>query len=148
MRGKDGLASFLPRTRPRRVIRFWRDEKPSPGSVESSRNLLVIEIARRDLIPRGTQMTFMRMIAISAVAASIGLPASAGVMATATYTDSQISPGVYEYDLTLDNTGTTTIGTFWFSWIPGAGFMSATPTNITSPSNWSDIPTNGNKSIQ
>jgi hypothetical protein len=44
-----------------------------------------------------------------------------GIDGTATYTDTLVSPGMYQYDLTLTNTGTTTVGTFWFSWIPGAG---------------------------
>ncbi len=68
--------------------------------------------------------------------------------ASATFTDSQVSPGVYQYDLTLDNTGTTSIGTFWFSWIPGEGFMTATPTNIVNPSGWTDSVTNSGESIQ
>jgi hypothetical protein len=68
--------------------------------------------------------------------------------ATATFTDSLISPGDYQYDLTLNNTGTTTIGTFWFSWIPGAGFMSVSPTNVESPTGWSDVLTNSSSAIQ
>jgi hypothetical protein len=88
------------------------------------------------------------MVAFLAAAASFAATAHAGILATATYTDSTVSPGVYQYDLTLDNTGTTTIGTFWFSWIPGAGFLTATPTSIISPTGWSDIPTNANQAIQ
>ena len=63
--------------------------------------------------------------------------------ATAMFTDTQVSPGVYQYDLTLNDTGTTTIGTFWFAWIPGDGFMTVTPTAIQSPSGWTEIITNG-----
>jgi hypothetical protein len=75
-------------------------------------------------------------------AASPGLFAS-GIDATATFTDSLVSPGVYQYDLTLNNTGTTTIGTFWFSWIPGADFMPVSPTSIVSPTGWGDTVTTG-----
>lgn len=67
---------------------------------------------------------------------------------TATFTVTTVSPGVFQYDLSLTDTGTTDIGTFWFSWIPGAGFMSAMPTNVTSPSGWSDILTNSGAAIQ
>jgi hypothetical protein len=74
--------------------------------------------------------------------------ANAGILATATFTDTQPVPGTYEYDITLNNTGTTTIGTFWFAWIPGAGFMSAVPTNVQSPAGWSEILTNAGKAIQ
>jgi len=72
----------------------------------------------------------------------------AGIIATATFTDTQPSPGVFQYDITLNNTGTTTIGTFWFSWIPGAGFLSSAPNSILSPTGWSDVVTNGNAAIQ
>jgi len=66
---------------------------------------------------------------------------ASGIDATATFTDSLISPGEYQYNLTLDNTGTTTIGTFWFSWIPGSDFMPVSPTSIVSPTGWSEIVT-------
>jgi hypothetical protein len=68
--------------------------------------------------------------------------------ASATFTMTTVSPGVFQYDITLNDTGTTTIGTFWFSWIPGAGFMPAAPTDVVSPSGWSDILTNGSSAIQ
>jgi len=81
------------------------------------------------------------------LAASVAIRAD-GLDATATYTNMQVSPGVFQYDLTLNNTGTTTIGTFWFSWIPGAGFMGVSPTNVMSPAGWTDTLTNAGASIQ
>ena len=72
----------------------------------------------------------------------------ASLLATATFTDTEVSPGVFEYDITLNNTGTTDIGTFWFSWVPGLGFMTAAPTNLQSPAGWSAAITNGGASIQ
>jgi len=68
--------------------------------------------------------------------------------ATATFTTSTVSPGVYQYDFTLADTGTTDVGTFWFSWIPGFGFMSASPTNVESPSGWTDQITNSGGAIR
>jgi hypothetical protein len=56
--------------------------------------------------------------------------------ATATFTDTPGSPGVFDYDLTLNNTGTTGIGTFWFAWIPGDNFMTVAPTDVQSPAGW------------
>jgi hypothetical protein len=74
---------------------------------------------------------------------------SAGTLdASATFTDTVVSPGVYQYDITLNNTGTTTIGTFWFSWVPGFAFMSTAPTDIIDPSGWTDMTTNGGAAIQ
>ncbi|MGA3011798.1 MAG: PEP-CTERM sorting domain-containing protein [Terracidiphilus sp.] len=89
-----------------------------------------------------------KLVLLAAVASLAATAHATGISATATYTYSMVSPGVYDYSVTLDNTGTTTIGTFWFSWIPGAGFLSATPTNIDSPAGWTDKTTNSGAAIQ
>jgi len=73
---------------------------------------------------------------------------ASGLSASATYSYDEISPGVYDYSITLTNTGTTTIGTLWFSWIPGAGFLSETPTNVDSPAGWTDTITNSGASVR
>lgn len=69
-------------------------------------------------------------------------------MATATYTATQATPGVYTYALTLNNTGTTNIGTFWFSWVPGAGFLTPVPSAYTSPAGWTYTATNAGAGIR
>jgi hypothetical protein len=58
--------------------------------------------------------------------------------ATATFVDTQTSPGVYQYTITLTDTGTTPIGTFWFAWddVPDQDFMSQIPTNVGAPAGW------------
>jgi hypothetical protein len=89
-----------------------------------------------------------RKLSLLVLVAAFAVTAHANILATATYTDTQVSPGVFDYNITLNNTGTTTIGTFWFSWVPGAGFMSVTPTDITSPTGWTDKTTNGGAAIQ
>ena len=75
---------------------------------------------------------------------SVSLLAAAGLhaneIAVATYTDSQVSPGVFQYNFTLTDTGTTNIGTFWLAWIPGNGFFSAMPTSIVS-AGWNPLTT-------
>jgi hypothetical protein len=80
------------------------------------------------------------------IAASANLHATIAGIAGFTFTQPVL--GTYEYTLTLTNTGTTTIGTFWLGWIPGAGFMPDAPTNVQSPSGWSPTLTNGNAAIQ
>jgi len=57
-------------------------------------------------------------------------------MATATISTNQTS-APFNYSLTLHNTGTTNIGSFWLGWIPGEDFLPTTPTNILKPSGWS-----------
>jgi hypothetical protein len=96
---------------------------------------------------RAKYSTKLLLLLVVFLAASVSIRAN-GLDATATYTDMMVSPGVFQYDLTLTNTGTTTIGTFWFSWIPGAGFMGVTPTNVMSPAGWTPIITNSGASIQ
>jgi hypothetical protein len=41
----------------------------------------------------------------------------------------------YRYTIVLKDTGTTPIGTFWFSWVPGKGFLPGPPT-FTSSAQW------------
>jgi hypothetical protein len=96
---------------------------------------------------RAKYSTKLLLLLVVFLTASVSIRAN-GLDATATYTDMMVSPGVFQYDLTLTNTGTTTIGTFWFSWIPGTGFMGVTPTNVMSPAGWAAMITNSGASIQ
>jgi hypothetical protein len=64
-------------------------------------------------------------------------------MAAATYTFSQVSPTTWNYELTVTDTGTTPIGTFWFSWLPGQGFMNTAPISAAAPTGWVAQTTNG-----
>ncbi len=73
---------------------------------------------------------------------------AAGISATATLTDTQTASGAYNYTVNLNNTGTTTIGTFWFAWIPGAGFLPTVPTNISSPAGWNEVSTDAGHALQ
>ena len=81
------------------------------------------------------------MLTLVCFAAS--LPLAASEMAAATYTFNQVSPTTWNYDLTVTDTGTTPIGTFWFSWLPGEGFMNTAPISATAPTGWSAMTTNG-----
>ena len=41
--------------------------------------------------------------------------------------------GLYDYTITLNNTSTTPIGTFWYAWVPGGFFLPSTPASVTAP---------------
>ena len=85
---------------------------------------------------------------VAALLALLPATANAGLSASATMTATQISGG-YHYAITLDNNGSTTVGTFWFAWVPGANFMSAVPTNAQAPSGWkANLISGGGNSIQ
>jgi hypothetical protein len=64
-------------------------------------------------------------------------------LATESLVAQKIKTGDYKYSITLKDTGTTTIGTFWFSWIPGEDFMPVKPLSVTDPTGWTDNITNG-----
>lgn len=84
-------------------------------------------------------MKFLHLkIALAAATATMfAVPASASLMATAAIHATSLDSGEYQYDVQLNNVGTTTIGTFWFAWEPGFNYLSATPSNIVSPTGWS-----------
>jgi uncharacterized protein (TIGR03437 family) len=63
--------------------------------------------------------------------------------ASATISATQLNSTTWQYDLVLDDVGTTNLGTFWFAWVPGEDFMPTAPTNITSPASWTASVTGG-----
>lgn len=48
----------------------------------------------------------------------------------------------YTYSLSLTNTSTdgSTVGTFWFAWIPGQSYLASNPITVSSPTGWEDGP--------
>ena len=76
--------------------------------------------------------TSLGTVSLSACAVS----AHANLMATATISTNQTS-APFNYHITLHNSGTTNIGTFWFAWVPGKDFLPTAPTSIIKPVGWS-----------
>jgi len=67
----------------------------------------------------------------------------AAEMASATISATQLNSTTWQYDLVLDDVGTTNLGTFWFAWVPGEDFMPTAPTNVASPTSWTANVTGG-----
>jgi hypothetical protein len=65
-----------------------------------------------------------------------------GTLATATISG-EPAGSLFDYTITLDNTGSTPIGTFWFGWIPGQFYLPTSPTSETPPSAWTATLTGG-----
>jgi hypothetical protein len=85
-----------------------------------------------------------RQFRILAALCAVGsLPLVADEIAEATYSVTQVSPTTWSYAFTLTDAGTTPIGTFWFSWLPGEGFMQTAPLSAVAPTGWVDTNTNG-----
>ena len=93
-------------------------------------------------------MKVHQVLLVSVASGLVAVPVWAtNPTATATYTDTMISPGEFQYNITLNNTGAVPIGVYWFSWVPGAGFLSEQPTSVMSPSGWMDQITNNGAAI-
>ena len=91
---------------------------------------------------RGTIGLASIAVALACSAAS----ALAAESATATLSSTQLSPTSWQYSLTLNDTGTTDIGTFWFAWVPGKDFMPTAPTSVEDPVSWTAMTTHGGAS--
>ena len=59
--------------------------------------------------------------------------------ATAVISATQLAPSNFQYTVTLTDSGTTPIGTFWFAWVPGRDYLDTSPTSITAPAGWTDV---------
>jgi len=68
--------------------------------------------------------------ALGSTAARADLEGSADIQST------RLVGGSYRYLISIHNTGSTNIGTFWFAWTPDFDFLVSPPTNIVSPSGW------------
>lgn len=83
------------------------------------------------------------LAAVAIALACAAAPATASEAASATFSSMQLSPTSWQYSLTLNDTGTTNLGTFWFAWVPGKDFMATAPSAIADPTGWTAITTHG-----
>ena len=93
-----------------------------------------------------SQCRLFGLAAISIACACVAARAAASEAASATFSSTQLSSTSWQYSLTLNDTGTTDLGTFWFAWVPGKDFMATAPSAIADPSGWSAITTHGGAS--
>jgi len=67
---------------------------------------------------------------------TVGIRAQS-VMANAQISSQAAGGGFYDYTVTLNNTSaSTSIETFWFSWVPGEDFLPSSPTSVQAPTGW------------
>jgi hypothetical protein len=59
------------------------------------------------------------------------------IFASATIAEIGTAGSEFEYSLTLDNTGTVPINSFWYGWVQGSFDLPSTPTSIIALSGWS-----------
>lgn len=75
---------------------------------------------------------------------------SLAAAATVTLTQSAPGPGdatTYTYAVSVKNTGSTSVGTFWFAWLPDEDLLPALPSDVQNPTGWTDtlVGTNDDK---
>src|SRR5579863_9041934 len=88
--------------------------------------------------------TCYRTLPVLTLALAVSMASSrAAETASATISATQLNSNTWKYDLVLKNIGTTNLGTFWFAWAPGEDFMPTAPTNIASPTSWTEMVTTG-----
>jgi hypothetical protein len=88
-----------------------------------------------------------RGLAWGALAAWLGawpVAASSAESASGVILYEKVDATTFRYDIDLKNTGSTPIGTLWYSWIPvpSEDFMGVRPTNIAAPAGWNATVTN------
>jgi hypothetical protein len=81
----------------------------------------------------------MLLVAVAGMVSSV----HAAEIASAIISSTQLDPTDWQYDVTLTDTGTTNVGTFWFSWVPGEDFMGVAPADVLAPASWGDAVTHG-----
>jgi len=74
------------------------------------------------------------------------LSESASAQIALTSTTGTAGSPVYHYQITVNDTGTTPIGTFWFGWVPGEDFLPSAPSAVQDPSGWTHTITGSNNS--
>lgn len=94
-------------------------------------------------------LSILRLAALAVAGLFAVTGINAAELATATISGTEISPGEFQYSLTLNDAGTTPLGTFWFAWTSQPtfdNFMPVSPTDITSAAGWQEEVTHGGPS--
>lgn len=87
--------------------------------------------------------TFLTTAALAIGQQWTGNPLHASEIASAVISSTQLTPTTFQYTMDLTDAGTTNIGTFWFSWVPGQGFLDSAPLGFEAPPNWTAVQTDG-----
>jgi hypothetical protein len=78
----------------------------------------------------------IRLIAFTSLLMAGVQHGSAAETASAVITPTSLGGGDFDYSIKLTDTGTTDLGTFWFSWIPGQDYLPVSPISEISPTGW------------
>ncbi|HEY2893503.1 MAG TPA: dockerin type I domain-containing protein [Pirellulales bacterium] len=81
------------------------------------------------------------LVGLTIASSGVASSAAAAELAAGVILYQQVDATTFRYTIDLNNTGTTTVGTLWYSWVPqpGQDFLAASPTNVVGPTGWTAI---------
>jgi hypothetical protein len=93
-------------------------------------------------LPAERRRASARIVAMLAIAVVTPRTSIAAEQAAGVLLYEQGSAGVFHYNIDVKDSGTTSVGTVWYSWIPGEDFLGIRPTNLVAPPGWTVQVTN------
>jgi hypothetical protein len=94
--------------------------------------------------PKSISIWVVLVVAAGLMASAVGVQAQS---ATATISGAAAGGGVFDYTITLHNTGTTSLDSFWYAWTLSGNNLSTAISNPGSSLGWVDTALEGNTSI-
>ena len=98
------------------------------GVTSSMQNPLQIAVLHWYNANLATQFTTATAPAVKLSPTSLKFPTQLVGIASKAQTVTLTNTGTATLNITVTDTGTTPIGTFWFSWVPGQGYLPDQPT--------------------
>ncbi len=105
------------------------------------------EIFKRDImnpLPKLTTVRFALALAVGLAASTVSGQAQS---AAATISDVAAGGGVFDYTITLQNTGATSLDSFWYAWTQSGNNLTSAASSPGSSLGWVDTSLTGTKSI-
>jgi len=89
----------------------------------------------------------IRFVLAAAAGLAASIVSSQAQNATATISGVAAGGGIFDYTITLNNTGSTVLDSFWYAWTLAGNNLSANISNPGSALGWTDTAIEGNTSI-
>ena len=95
--------------------------------------LTLLPARQTNLLPTGLAVSTVRLFLALLLAFGVAHGVQAqGLIGFALISNTPSGDGSYNYTITLNNTGSDTIGTFWFAWLPsGQDYLYTMPADVT-----------------
>lgn len=131
----DGVVHVFPQTA-EDVIRI--DKLYRPGAL--------FALLKRRNSNQNWRLPKKRQVNLEALEPRVLLSESATAQINLVSTTGTSTAPIYHYDITVTDTGTTNVGTFWFGWIPDEDFLPSVPSAVSNPTGWNNTLTGSHNS--